>query len=98
MNICPTCISKHNSNLEKQTILLMIPNGEGWPYLAVKKISALLRGITSKRVGDLYCFNCLHSFRIKSKHKSHKKVCENKDFCGVLMPPEDTKILEFNQY
>ena len=27
-----------------------------------------------------------------------KKVCENKDFCNVLMLSEDTKILEFNQY
>ena len=27
-----------------------------------------------------------------------KKVCENKDFCGVVMPSENTKIIEFNQY
>ena len=42
--------------------------------------------------------NCLHSFRTKNKLESHKKVCENKDFCNVFMPSEDTKILEFNQY
>ena len=42
--------------------------------------------------------NCLHSFRTKNKLESHKKVCENKDFCNVIMPSEDTKILEFNQY
>ena len=30
--------------------------------------------------------------------ESYKKVCENKDFCRVIMPFEDTKILEFNQY
>ena len=34
----------------------------------------------------------------KNKLESHKKVCENKDFCNVIMPSEDTKILEFNQY
>ena len=28
----------------------------------------------------------------------HKKVCENKDFCNVIVPSEDTEILEFNQY
>ena len=47
-------VSKHNSNREKGVIFLMIPNGEGrkakpegwWHYLAVKKWSALLRGIT----------------------------------------------------
>ena len=32
---------------KKQIILLMIPNGKGWHYLTVKKIAALLRGITS---------------------------------------------------
>ena len=34
--ICPVYVSKHNSNCEKQVILLMIPNGQGWHYLAVK--------------------------------------------------------------
>ena len=42
--------------------------------------------------------NCLHSFRTKSKLESNKKVCENKDFCTVILPSEDTKILEFNHY
>ena len=27
-----------------------------------------------------------------------KKVCENKGFCNVIMPSEDTKIFKFNQY
>ena len=45
-NICPAFISKHNSNHEKQTILLMILNGKGLYYLAVKKLSVLLRRIT----------------------------------------------------
>ena len=51
MNIYPAYISKQNLNHEKQIILLMISNGEGWHYLAVKILSALLRGITSKHVG-----------------------------------------------
>ena len=25
-------------------------------------------------------------------------VCKNKDFCGIVMPSEKDKILEFNQY
>ena len=44
-------VSKHNSNCEKTVIILMIPNREGWYYLAVKKLSALLRGITSNHHG-----------------------------------------------
>ena len=48
--------------------------------------------------GDFYCLNCLHSFESGNKRKSHKKVCENKYFCNVVMPSKDTKILEFNRY
>ena len=48
--ILPAYISKHNSTREKQIILLMIPNEEKEEshYLVVKKLSALLHGITSK--------------------------------------------------
>ena len=63
-----------------------------------KKVSVLLRVITSKHHGDFYFLNCLHSFATENRHASHKKVCENRDFCTVLMPFEDTKILEFNEY
>ena len=107
-------VSKYNSNLEKQVIFLMILNGkkprvksEGceanskkrqWHYLAVKKLSALLGGITSESNGDFYCLNCLHYFRTKNKLESHKKLCENKDICNAIMPSEGSKILELNQY
>ena len=37
----------------------MIPNGDGWHYHLVKKLTALLRGITSKNNGDFNCLNCL---------------------------------------
>ena len=96
--IYPAYVSKHNSNREKQVILLMIPNGEGWHCLAVKKLSAFLKGITCKHKGDFYCLNCLHSFRTKNKLESHRRVRENKDFCNIIMLTEDTRILEFNQY
>ena len=38
----PVYVSKHNSNREKQVILLIIPNGEKFHYLSVKKLSAFL--------------------------------------------------------
>ena len=31
-------VSKDNSNHDKRVILLMIPNGKGWHFLAVKKL------------------------------------------------------------
>ena len=68
-----------------------------WHYLAIKKLSALLRRITSKRHGDFYCLNCFHSFITKTKFKLHKKVCENKFFCNITSS-KGTKILKLNQY
>ena len=78
--IYPAYVSKHNSNHEKQVILLMIPIGEGWHYLAGKKLLALLRGVTSKNNSDFYCLNCPHSFRTKNKPESHKKYVKVKIF------------------
>ena len=60
--ICTAYISKIDSNCQKQIISLIIPieEKEDWHYLAVKKLSAVLREITSKHNGDFYCLNCLH--------------------------------------
>ena len=46
----------------------------------------------SKHPNDFYCLNCLQSFSTEKKSESHKKVCENKDFCNVVMPSGDIKI------
>ena len=45
-----------------------------------KKLSTLLRGITSKHNGDFYCLNCLHSFATKKKRESQKKDVKMKLF------------------
>ena len=42
--------------------------------------------------------NYLHWLRTKNKLESHKKGCEKKDFCNVVISSEDTKILKFNQH
>ena len=74
----------------------MNTDGEKWRYLAVKKLSALFKGITSNHKGDFYCLNCFHSFRTKYKRKKHKNVCKNNDYCYVEMPKEDNEILKYN--
>ena len=76
----------------------MISDGEKWHYLAVKELSALLKEIADKHHGDFYCLNWFHSFATENKLQSHKSLCENKDFCSIIMPSENTKMLEFNQY
>ena len=85
----PAYFSKHNSNHEKQVIILMIWN---------RKLSAILTGISSEHEGDLYCLNCRYSFRTKSKLELFEKVSKNKIFCNILMSFEDTEILQFKQH
>ena len=66
----------------------MIPNGIGRHCLAAKELSTLLR---RKSNSDFYCLNCVYSFATENKLESHKKVCENKDFCNIVMYSEDAK-------
>ena len=74
LKIYPACVSKYNSDCKKQVIILMISNKQWWNYLPVKKLLALLNGLTSNN-NDHFCFlNCLHSSRTKNKLESHKKV------------------------
>ena len=60
-------VPKHNTKRENQLILLMITDGGKWHYLAVKKLSALLRGITPKHEGGFSCLNCFHLQKINLK-------------------------------
>ena len=65
--------SKYNFMRKNQVILLMITDRKKWHYLAVKSLSALLRGITSKHVGDFYCLKCFNSYSTKNKLKNMEK-------------------------
>ena len=54
-----------------------------------KKIFALLRGITSKQEGDLYCLNCSYPYSTQDEFEIHKDVCENHNYCYIEMFKED---------
>ena len=41
--IYPAYVSKHNSNCEKQIIILMIPNRNGWNCFTVKKSISIIK-------------------------------------------------------
>ena len=86
--------SKNNLTQEKQIILLMTSDGQKWHYLVVKNLSGLLRGITSNNKEDFYCLNCFHSYSTENKLESHKKICENHDYCHVEMPTKDNNIIQ----
>ena len=84
--IYPACVSKHDLNREKQIVLLMIPNGERWHYIAVK-----FTYIIERNNNDFHCLNCHHSLAVGNKRESYKKVSENKDICNDIILSQDTK-------
>ena len=63
-----------------------------------KKLSTLLKRITSKHKGDFCDLNCFHPFRTENKLKSCEKVCKNKGPCGIARLSKKDDILESNQY
>ena len=65
----------------------MITNG-GYHYLEAKKLFALLRGITSKKVGDFHFLNCFYSFKIKLKLQPYKKYAKTKIFVVLQCRPK----------
>ena len=81
--ICHTNKSKYNLTRENQVILLLITDGEKWHYLAVKSLSVLSRLNTGNNHGDFYCLNCFRAYTTVNKLESHKKVCENHDYCCI---------------
>ena len=78
--IWPAYILKINVDCEKQIMILMILNEEkeGLHYLAAKKLSTLLREITSKDHCNFYWLNCLHSFRTEMNLNLMKKYLKIK--------------------
>ena len=88
--------SKHNLKRKNQVILLMISDDKKLHYLAVKSLTALLKGVISNRVGDFYCLNCFHAYTTKNRLEKHKSICENHDYCYVEMPEEGNKILKYS--
>ena len=88
--------SKYDEKHENKIILLMITDAKKWHYLAVNKLSALFRAITSNNNGDSCCIHCLHSCKTEIKLKEHESICKNRDYCYVQMPNEDSKITKCN--
>ena len=89
----PAYTSKYNHKRKKQVILLMVTDKNNkWHYLAVKKLPVLFRGTISNHHGDFYCLNCFHSYTTLSKLKKHERVCNNHDYCHIVMTKENEKI------
>ena len=91
--ILPTFQNK--IQIMKNKSFLKIPNGEGWHYLAVKNLFALLRRIASKPDSDFYFFYCLEQ---KTNLNLIKGISKLRFLWYYIMPCKDTKFLEFNQH
>ena len=74
----------------------MITDNKKWHYLFVKRLSALLKEVTSKHYGDFYCLNCFYSFATENVLKKHENVYKNHDYCYVEMPDKYNNILKYN--
>ena len=74
----------------------MITDDKKLHYVAVKKMSALFRGITPNNNGDFYCINCLHSYKTEKKLQRDENLRKNHNYCYVEMPNEDNKIVKYN--
>ena len=73
----------------------MITFFEKWHYLAVKELSASLKGMTSNHKGNFYSLNCLDSYSTENKLKKHKGVCKNHDYCYIEISKDLKKIINF---
>ena len=94
IDISSCYISKFNKTREHHANLLMITDGtDKWHYIAIKRIPALLRGVSSTHDGDPYCLNCFHSYRTEEKLKAHEELCINNNFALIKMPTEDKKYI-----
>ncbi|XP_057299543.1 uncharacterized protein LOC130630167 [Hydractinia symbiolongicarpus] len=83
-------VSKHNTTRKKVADVLIIQEGGKKHYVAIKRYSALMRGLSSRHRGDHYCRNCMHGFRSQETRDNHMKVCMDHDFCEIVMPEEGT--------
>ena len=103
--------SKYNRTRSYQIVLLMITDNIKRHYLALKSISTndgfvkptqsisrLSNKITSTNTtDDYYCLNCFKSYRTESKLKEHELICDNHDYCEIIVPDENHKTLKYLQ-
>ena len=75
---------------------MITDDGKRWHYLAVRSLSALLKGISSSNNGDFYCLNCFHSYQTLNKLKKHGRVCKTHDYCHIDMPEDGENILKYS--
>ena len=86
----PAYILKHDSTHEKHSL--------NDSKQRKRRMASCRNIITYKKLQNIKVIFIVWVVLILLEQKSHEKVCKNKDFCGIVIPTEKKKILEFNQY
>ena len=73
--------------------LKSIPTDNGY-MKPIKSTSKLFRDISTKHNSDVFCLNCLHSFRTCKALNNHQRSCNNHNYCKVVIPEEGENILK----
>ena len=63
-----------------------------------KKTTYILKRNSIKTPCWFLLFELSSFFEKRNKLKPHEKICETKDFCGIVMQSEKNNMLKFNQY
>ena len=53
-----------------------------------------MNGYSSKHNGDFYCHHCLSSYRTDNAFKKHELPCKDHDYCEIILPDDEDKILK----
>lgn len=72
----------------------MITDKEKWHYITKESIRSLFRDITSTNHGGFYCVRCFHSFRTEVAFKTYEPVCDDNDYCSIVLPKEGKNALK----
>ena len=68
---------------------------EWWICKTNTILSRLFNKITPTNATNYYCLNCFKSYRTEIKLKEHKLICDNHDYCEIIMPGEKHKTLKY---
>ena len=68
---------------------------EWWICKTNTILSRLFNKITPTNATNYYCLNCFKSYRTEIKLKEHKLICDNHDYCEIILPGEKHKTLKY---
>ncbi|KAL6421596.1 hypothetical protein ACFW04_014325 [Cataglyphis niger] len=72
--------------------------GNATHFAWIKNLSRLGSQLTARRHKTHICDRCMHYFRTSDKLSAHSENCERMNECAIVLPTEEDKWLNFNNY